>query len=239
MTAPPQVSLHDEPHRDVRGGSARAAVFGVNDGLVSNVSLILGMAGAAASADVVRLAGIAGLLAGAFSMAAGEYVSMKAQEELLAREIARERQELERSPERETRELALLYQRRGVGVDASWRVAEAIMEDTDTALEVHAREELGVDPDELGSPVAAAVSSFVAFSVGAFVPLLPWFWAHGTTAVGTSVVLGVVAAMAIGWLLASFTDRSRLRSVARQVGVASLAATVTYLVGSWIGVSVA
>lgn len=238
MSSGQKVSLHEEPHRDVQGGAARAAIFGVNDGLVSNVSLILGMAGAAASSEVVRLAGIAGLLAGAFSMAAGEYVSMKGQEELLAYEIDRERRALERNPEEETRELALLYQRRGVGEDASWRVAEAIMQDADIALEVHAREELGVDPEELGSPVVAAVSSFLAFSAGAFVPLLPWFWASGTTAVVVSVVLGVVAATAIGWLLAGFTGRSRVRSVARQVGVASLAAVVTYLVGSWIGVSV-
>lgn len=238
MTAD-HVSIHDEPHRDVQGGMARAAVFGANDGLVSNVSLILGMAGGAASAGVVRLAGIAGLLAGAFSMAAGEYVSMKAQEELLAREIERERRELARNPEQETRELALIYQRRGVPEAASWKIAEAIMEDPATALEVHAREEMGVDPDELGSPVGAAVASFVAFSIGAFVPLLPWFFAADTAAVLSSIVLAVVAAVTIGWLLARFTDRSPIRSITRQVGVASVAAAVTYLVGTVIGAGIA
>lgn len=230
------VSLHEEPHRDVQGGTARAAIFGINDGLVSNVSLILGMAGAAAGAGVVRLAGLAGLLAGAFSMAAGEYVSMKAQEELLARELKRERQELKDHPHRETKELALLYQRRGVSEATSWKVAEALMADSETALEVHAREELGIDPDELGSAVGAAVSSFFAFSAGAVVPLLPWFFVTGTFAVVLSVVLGVLAAAAVGGALASFTDRPVLRSIGRQVGVASLAAAVTYLVGSLIGV---
>lgn len=233
------VSIHEEPHRDVQGGTARAAVFGVNDGLVSNVSLILGMAGAAASAGVVRLAGLAGLLAGAFSMAAGEYVSMKAQEELLARELRRERTELREHPERETEELARLYRRRGVPEAMSWQVAEALMEDPETALEVHAREELGIDPEELGSPVGAAVSSFVAFSGGAVIPLVPWFFATGTAAVAISVVLALVAAAGVGGALARFTDRPALPSIGRQVGVATLAAAVTYLVGSLIGVGTA
>ena len=234
-----QASIHDEPHRDVQGGMARAAVFGVNDGLVSNVSLILGMAGASATAGVVRLAGIAGLLAGAFSMAAGEYVSMKAQEELLARELERERRELARNPQQETRELALIYQRRGVPEAASWTVAEAIMEDPATALEVHAREEMGIDPEDLGSPIGAALSSLVAFSGGAFVPLVPWFVSTGTAAVLASILLAVLAAVAIGWVLARFTGRSRAWSVTRQVGIATVAAAVTYGVGAAIGVGIA
>ena len=234
-----RVSLHEEPHRDVRGGTARAAVFGVNDGLVSNVSLILGMAGATVGGGVVRLAGLAGLLAGAFSMAAGEYVSMRAQEELLSHELERERRQLRDNPERETKELALLYQRRGVTEAMSWKVADAIMENPETALEVHAREELGIDPDELGSPVGAAVSSFVAFAAGAIVPLVPWFFATGALAVGLSVLVTLVAAAVIGGALARFTGRSRLRSIGRQVGVATLAATVTYVVGGAIGVGAA
>ncbi|MDX1621425.1 MAG: VIT1/CCC1 transporter family protein [Nitriliruptorales bacterium] len=233
------VSIHDEPHRTVQGGAARAAVFGINDGLVSNVSLILGMAGAAASPGVVRLAGLAGLLAGAFSMAAGEYVSMKAQEELLAREIERERREIREHPDRETEELARIYERRGLARDTSRRVAAAMMEDPEVALDVHAREELGVDPDELGSPVAAAVSSFVAFSIGAAIPLVPWLFAGGGAATVTSLVLALVAAVAVGAALARFTARSYLRSIARQVLVAGAAAGVTYLVGSAIGVGVA
>ena len=214
-------------------------MFGVNDGLVSNVSLILAMAGAAVSGGVVRLAGLAGLLAGAFSMAAGEYVSMKAQEELLTRELDRERRELRDNPEEETEELALLYERRGVPKEMSWKVAAAIMENPERALDVHAREELGIDPDELGSPVGAAVYSFLAFSAGALVPLVPWFFASGTPAVVLSVVLGVAAAAGVGGALARFTGRSKFRSIGRQVGVAAIAAGVTYLVGSLIGVSTA
>lgn len=230
------VSIHDEPHRDVQGGTARAAVFGINDGLVSNVSLILGMAGASASPGVVRLAGLAGLLAGAFSMAAGEYISMKAQGELMARELDRERRELQTNPEREIEELARIYQRRGISADASHRIAAAIMEDPETALEVHAREEMGIDPNELGSPVGAAASSFVAFSAGAAVPVVPWLFSGGTAATVASVVLGLLAAAAVGAALARFTARGTLPSVARQVGVASAAAAVTYVVGSIIGV---
>src|SRR3954452_5775684 len=188
-------------HRNVDRGTARAAVFGVSDGLVSNVSLILGVAGANPGAGVVRLAGLAGLISGAGSMAAGEYVSMKAQTELYERELALERRELQRNPHVETVELTQIYQSRGVDPDRARELAEQMMADPDTALQTHAREELGIDPDKLGSATAAAVASFVAFAIGAFVPLLPWFIGSGTAAVVASIVLGAVASIVVGTLL--------------------------------------
>src|SRR5438270_9921297 len=185
-------------HRDIDRGTARAAVFGVSDGLVSNVSLILGVAGADPGAGVVRLAGLAGLIAGAVSMAAGEYVSMKAQTELFERELELERRELHRNPHVETVELTQIYQSRGVDPDRARELAQQMMADPDMALQTHAREELGIDPDKLGSPMAAAVSSFVAFALGALVPLLPWFFGSGTGAVVASIILGVVASVVVG-----------------------------------------
>ncbi|MGI8847819.1 MAG: VIT1/CCC1 transporter family protein [Candidatus Dormibacteria bacterium] len=224
-----------EHHRDVRGGAARAAVFGVSDGLLTNVSLILGVAGANPAPGVVRLAGLAGLVAGAFSMAAGEYVSMSAQSELVQRELAVERRELKRNPIGEERELAEVYEQRGVPAAEARRVAAAIMTDPEVALEVHAREELGVDPRDTGSPRAAALSSFVSFSLGALVPLVPWFITSGVVATVASVVLGAIAAVSIGWVLALFTGRSRMRGALRQLLVAAVAAAVTYGVGTLVG----
>ena len=181
-------------------------MFGVSDGLVSNVSLILGIAGAGTTASIVRTAGIAGLVAGAVSMAAGEYVSMKAQQELLQRELAVERRELRRHPKAETDELARIYMARGVDPDIALEVASELMKDPDTALEAHARDELGIDPQSLGSPWAAAGSSFVAFSIGAFIPLIPWLGASGSGAKIASVVLAAIAAAVVGVLLAGSPD---------------------------------
>jgi VIT1/CCC1 family predicted Fe2+/Mn2+ transporter len=228
--------MHEHHHRDVQGGAARAAVFGVSDGLVSNVSLILGVAGANPAPGIVRLAGLAGLIAGAFSMASGEYVSMKAQTELLERELALEEREINRHPEAERRELAAIYRQRGVAPETAEQLAMEMHKDPQTALETHAREELGIDPAQLGSPQAAAVSSFFAFCVGAVVPLFPWFFAHGNGAVVASVILGAVSALVIGGLLARFTGRSTVRSALRQLGIAALAAGVTYVVGRAVGV---
>ncbi|MEA3075541.1 MAG: vacuolar iron transporter family protein [Actinomycetota bacterium] len=224
-------------HRNIQGGAARAAVFGVSDGLVSNIALVLGVAGANPAPGVVRLAGLVGLLGGAFSMAAGEYVSMQAQRELLQRELDIERVEIERRPENERRELAQIYKNRGVAADVADRLATEMMADPELALETHAREELGIDPGELGSPVNAAVSSFVAFGVGAIVPLLPWFFAHGTAALVASMALGAVAALVIGVLLARFTERPVLVSATRQIVIAALAAGVPFLIGRAVGVS--
>jgi VIT1/CCC1 family predicted Fe2+/Mn2+ transporter len=226
-------------HRDVQGGAARAAVFGISDGLTTNVSLILGVAGAAASsgAAFVRLAGLAGLVGGAFSMAAGEYVSMKAQTELLERELEIERREIHRRPENERRELAAIYRDRGVDPTTADELSRELMRDPDIALETHAREELGIDPSALGSPVQAAVSSFLAFSVGAVIPLVPWYITKGTAAVVASIVLGAVAAILVGAALARFTGRSIARSAARQLLIATAAAAVTFGIGKAVGVS--
>lgn len=222
-------------HRDVTGGTARATVFGVSDGLVSNVALILGVAAAESQRSNVLVAGVAGLLAGAASMAAGEYVSMKAQSELVERELTIERQSLEDQPAAETRELAAIYRQRGLDAAQAQEMAEAVMVDPEVALEVHAREELGVNPGETGNPVAAALSSFVAFAIGALIPLMPWFFAEGNGAIVASAILGLVAAALVGAVLARFTERSALRTALRQVTWAVVACSVTFGIGTWLG----
>jgi len=223
-------------HRDIHGGAARASVFGVSDGLLSNVSLILGVAGAHPAASVVRLAGLAGVIAGACSMAAGEYVSVRAQVELVEAELALERNELEVRPAKELAELTALYESRGVRAEVAGEVAAALMSDLDQALEVHAREELGVDPANLGSPVKAASSSFVSFVVGAALPLVPWFvLTGGRGAVLASLVLALIGSATIGAVLARFTGRPPWKAVLRQVGFAVAAAAIAYLVGATVG----
>jgi len=236
---------HDHPHdhmvhhhRDVQGGTARAAVFGISDGLVSNVALITGVAAAESGGSAVLVAGVAGLLAGAASMAAGEYVSVKAQSELIEYELERERASIREKPQLETRELAAIYTQRGMDLEQAMEMAEAVHADPDVALEVHAREELGVDPDETGQPVGAAVSSFIAFSVGAFVPLLPWLITEGNGALVASIVLGLLAAAAVGFALAYFTGKSKVRTMARQVLLGSAACLLTWLIGTLLGASV-
>jgi VIT1/CCC1 family predicted Fe2+/Mn2+ transporter len=230
--------LHGHRHRDIQGGWARAAVFGVSDGLVTNVSLILGMAGAHPGAGVVRLAGIAGLVAGCWSMAMGEYISMRAQRELLERELAKEREEIQRRPEGERHELVHIYESRGVDPAVARQLAAEMMRTPELALETHAREELGVDPSELGSPWAAGLSSFVTFGLGALLPLLPWFVTAGTLAVAWSIVIGGVASLVVGGALAVFTERSWWWSSLRQLLLAAVAAGITYGIGAAIGVTV-
>lgn len=235
----PEPEIHREHHhRDLQGGAARAAVFGVSDGLVSNVSLILGMAGADSSQGLVRVAGLAGLVAGAVSMAAGEYVSMAAQRELLEFELERERRELRVNPQKEIEELAQIYENRGIAAPAAAHMAREVMDDPDRALEVHAREELGVDPEQLGNPVEAAVSSFIAFGLGAMLPLLPWFFTGGATAVIASIILGLVGAIAVGAGIGLATGRPVSRAVRRQVLLAAGAAAVTYAIGAAVGTEV-
>jgi vacuolar iron transporter family protein len=224
-------------HRDITGGAARAAVFGVSDGLVSNVGLILGVAGADASSSVVRIAGLAGLIAGAISMAAGEYNSMRVQSELLQRELDMERRELHRNPHVETVELALIYQSRGMDPDRARELAEATMQDPDQALEAHAREELGINPNDLGSPMQAAVSSFFAFSAGALVPLLPWLGFDGNGAIVASIILALVTAVLVGTVISRFTERHRLATVLRQVAFTAIPAAITFAIGKAVGVS--
>ena len=232
--------VHD--HRGVQDGTARAAIFGISDGLVSNVALILGVAaaaGAASDGSAVVIAGVSGLLAGAASMAAGEYVSMKAQNELIERELAIERESLKNNPKMELRELQAIYVNRGIDEDKALELAEAVHADLDVALEVHAREELGVNPDDIGEPVAAAVSSFIAFAIGAILPLIPWLLASGTVAMVASVVVGLVASAVVGVALAVFTERSPFRTALRQVSWAAGACIITFVIGSLLGVTVA
>jgi vacuolar iron transporter family protein len=224
-------------HRDIRSGGARAAIFGVSDGLVTNVSLILGVAGAHPAGTIVRLTGLAGLVAGAFSMAAGEYVSMQAQRELLQRELDVERQSLRRAPEAERRELTAIYEQRGLDPGLAAELVDEVMRDPDIALETHAREELGIDPGALGSPWRAAISSFVTFAIGALLPLLPWLVTSGTAATLGSVVVGAMASLLVGGAVGFFTGRSLVRSAVRQLAVAALAAGVTYGIGRAVGAS--
>jgi VIT1/CCC1 family predicted Fe2+/Mn2+ transporter len=227
--------FHPHHHRDVRGGGARAAVFGISDGLVTNVSLVLGMAGASPGAAIVRLAGVAGLVAGSFSMAAGEYLSMRAQRELMERELEVERRALSDNPRAETAELRSMYVRRGIEPGVAHDMANEVMQNPDLALETHAREELGITDQSLGSPWQAAAASFVTFAIGAFIPLLPWLLTSGTLAVVLSVVLSGLAALAVGAVLARYTERPAVPSALRQLAVTAIAAAVTFGVGRAIG----
>jgi VIT1/CCC1 family predicted Fe2+/Mn2+ transporter len=223
-------------HRDVKSGGARAAVLGAGDGLITNVSLVLGVAGATPVASTVRLAGVAGLLAGAFSMGAGELVSVRAQKELAEKELAIERQELAEEPEAELRELAAMYRARGVPAPDAMTVAKILSANENVALDTHARLELGIDPEEAGAPVKAAVFSFVAFTIGALLPLFPWFFVGGTDGVVASIVIGGIAALLLGALIGAMAGRSVPGTAARQLLVAVLAAGVTFGVGHLLGV---
>jgi vacuolar iron transporter family protein len=225
-------------HRDVNGGAARAAVFGIQDGLVTNVGLILGVAGADPGRGFVRLAGLAGLIAGAVSMAAGEYNSMQVQRELMERELDLERHALDNFPHVETVELTQIYQAKGLDADQARTLAQAIMSDPDRALETHALEELGFAPGALGSPLAAASSSFVAFSVGALVPLLPWFGIGHGGAIAASLALALVAAVIVGFAIGRLTTRSVGRAILRQVAFTLVPAAITFVIGRAVGVNV-
>jgi vacuolar iron transporter family protein len=222
-------------HPDVTGGWLRPAVFGVSDGLVSNVALIAGVAGGTQGngAQAVILAGLAGMAAGAFSMAVGEYVSVASQSESAAREVEKERHEIIGNPEAEIRELADMYERKGVAADLAYQVAQQIHTDVDNAVEVHAREELGVDPGHLASPKLAATSSFLAFALGALVPLVPYFLGAVTFLPG--LVATLVALFGAGAIVTSRTNRSWVYGGARQMLLGAAAAGLTYGVGSLVG----
>ena len=224
-------------HRDVQGGTTRATVLGAGDGLLTNVSLVLGVAGASTNASAVRLAGVAGLLAGAFSMAAGELVSVRAQQEMVEREVQVERQELAEDPEGERRELAGMYRAQGLSAEDAKTVARILSANPDIALDTHARLELGVDPQASGSAWRAAISSFLAFSVGAILPLFPWFFTEGSGAVIATVIVGAIAALALGAAIGLMSGRNVWGTAVRQLTVAAIAAAVTYGVGSLLGVS--
>ena len=226
-------------HRTGRSGTLRAVIFGVSDGLVSNLSLVMGVAGAASSQPrFILLAGIAGLLAGASSMAAGEYISMQSQRELFERQIELERAELEAMPEEEEAELAAVYRTKGFTQEEAARIAHRLFADPETALDTLVREELGLDPHELGSPWGAATGSFVAFGIGAAVPVIPYLFASGAAPFFVALGLSLGALFAVGAGVSLLTGRGTLFSGLRQVGIGAAAAAITYVVGTLIGVSV-
>ena len=235
-----EIALRDESWHRAAGnsGTLRAAVFGINDGLVSNLALIMGFAGAATNNEVIVLAGVAGLLAGAFSMAAGEYISMQSQKELFERQIDLEREELRFMPEKERGELAALYRTKGLSEEEAEMVSTRLMQDPEAALDTKIREELGLDPDELGSPWGAAGSSFAAFALGAIIPLIPFLLLSGGVAIALSATFALLSLFVVGALVSLLTGRSLLYSGFRQVLIGGAAAIVTYVVGSLIGVNV-
>lgn len=229
-------------HRGDRTGSTRAAVFGISDGLVSNTALVMGFAGASTGNRTVLFAGLAGLLAGAFSMAAGEFVSVASQRDLFRREIDIEARELREKPEEEQKELELIYRAKGLDRETAASIAEQIMSDPKTALDTLAREELGLDPDSLGSPVRVAVSSFIAFAVGASVVVIPYLFFMGvgastTTPLVISIVLAASALLIVGGVVGRLSGRGIAFSALRQFLWGSGAALVTFVVGRLIGVS--
>ncbi len=237
-TSPAEIGAVETWHRaGGRSGTLRAMIFGASDGLVSNLSLVMGVAGAATqNPSFILLAGIAGLLAGSFSMAAGEYISMQSQRELFERQIALERAEMEAMPEEEEAELAAAYRAKGFSAEEAARIAHRIFRDPETALDTLVREELGLDPDELGSPLRAAFGSFLAFAVGAIIPVVPYLFGGGTTALLVSLGISLVALFAVGAGVSLLTGRSMLFSGVRQLLIGLVAALVTYGIGSIIGV---
>jgi len=238
--APPMAgSRVEHRHRGLGGGgNLRAAVFGVNDGLVSNASLILGIAGANPDPHVVLLAGVAGMAAGAFAMAAGEYVSVRSQRELFEYQIGLERDELQEYPEAEAQELALIYAAKGVPPKEARQLADKLVADPEHALDTLAREELGLNPEELGSPWGAAISSFLSFAAGALLPLAPFMLAPGPRALPVAIGITAVALFGVGAMLSLFTGRSAWRSGARMLLLGGLAGAITYAIGRVAGIAI-
>ncbi|MDK1474129.1 VIT1/CCC1 transporter family protein [Streptomyces sp. 549] len=220
-------------HRDVNGGWLRPTVFGAMDGLVSNTALIAGVAGGSVAPATVVLTGLAGLAAGAFSMAAGEYTSVASQRELVEAELEVERRELAGHPEGEQRELADRFRARGVEPALADAVAAQLSRDPEQALEIHAREELGVGPGDLPSPLVAAVSSFAAFAVGAFLPLIPYLL--GSVVLWHAVALALLGLFLCGAVVSKVTARSWWYSGLRQFILGGTAAALTYGLGTVLG----
>lgn len=220
------------------GGRLRAAIFGMNDGLVTNASLVIGVAAAAPDRKAVLLAGIAGMVAGAFSMAAGEYISMSVQREMFEAQIALERQELLDDPEGERHEVAVIFRAKGLPVEDAERIADHVMQQPEVALDLMAREELGLNPDDLGSPWGAASSSFLAFALGAVVPLLPFVVSEGGTAMLVSLALAAVVLAVVGGFTARLSQRAPVFGAGRALVIGGIATGVTYVVGRAVGVAV-
>jgi vacuolar iron transporter family protein len=236
---PRHIAKHVEDHRAKSGNALRAAVLGANDGLVSNLSLVMGVAGASLGRDEILITGLAGLIAGSCSMAMGEWVSVTSARELLQRELAVERRELEQFPHEERDELIGIYEAKGLSTEDATIVADGLSRTPESALDAHAREELGIDPDELGgSPWQAAGASFLLFCTGAIPPILPYFFTEGTTAIVISLILSSIALFAIGAAITRLTDRPPLTSGFRQLVIGLAAAAVTFGVGALIGTAV-
>jgi VIT1/CCC1 family predicted Fe2+/Mn2+ transporter len=213
----------------------RAAVFGICDGLISNMGLILGIAGANASQHIIVLAGMAGLLAGASSMGAGEYISVRSQREVFEYQIAIEKKELEEYPEEEAQELSLIYQARGLSQAEADKLAQFMVDHPDTGLNALAREELGLNPEELVSPYGAMISSFISFALGALLPLLPFLIGNSPWNLTISMTITAMALFAIGAVLSLFTNRSPILLGLRMLLIGSLAGGLTFLIGSTLG----
>ncbi len=231
---PTSVEQIGRRHRRFSGGNLRASVFGINDGLVSNTSLIMGVAGAGADAGFILTSGVAGLLAGALSMAAGEYVSVRSQREMYEYQIGLEREELAEYPQEEAEELALIYQARGLQLEQARALAQQLILNPQHALDTLAREELGLNPDDLGSPWSAAGFSFASFAAGALIPLLPFLLGAGRSLYFTAA-LSLISLFAVGMTISLFTGRSAVRSGLRMVSIGAAAATLTWIIGRALG----
>lgn len=232
---PSRIADIESRHRVSSGGALRAATFGINDGLVSNLALVMGIAGGTGDSQTVLLAGVAGLMAGAFSMASGEWVSVQSQRELYEREIEIEREELKAFPEEEEAELALIYRAKGMEPEAAQKLAERIMLRPAVALDTMAREELGLDPNDLSSPWVAASSSFFAFAIGALIPVAPFMVSSGNGALVAAAVGSGLMLTLVGLSISLLTGRSPIVSALRMLVVGSAAAGLTYVVGSLVG----
>jgi VIT1/CCC1 family predicted Fe2+/Mn2+ transporter len=233
-----RIARSEGRHRAEIGGALRAIVFGANDGLVSNFSLVMGVAGGTSNNSVVLLAGIAGIVAGAFSMASGEWISIQSQRELYQNEIRIEREELRAFPAEERRELELIYRAKGIPPDAAHAMVDSIMSRGEIALDTLAREELGLDPNTLGSPWVAAISSFVAFALGASLPVIPFLFGSGAAPTIIAAVLSVLALFGVGAATSIFTGRHAGRAGLRMAVIGAVVSTVTFLVGRVVGQNV-
>ena len=227
-----QSEIHHS-HRDVTGGWLRPATFGVMDGLVSNFALVAGVVGGGATGKVVIMTGLAGLVAGACSMASGEFTSVSSQTELMKAEIEVERRELRIHPEEEERELAMMYEAKGLRPELAAQVARELTVNADVALDVHVREELGVDPNDLPSPWRAAGSSFAAFAIGALVPLIPFLF--GAASVLPALVLSALGLVITGGIVGKITARPFWYGGGRQLLLGGLSAAVTFAIGLAVG----
>lgn len=230
---------HELQHKGFTTASnLRAAVFGVNDGLISNICLILGVAGANANHHFIILAGISGLLAGAFSMAAGEYISVLSQREFFEYQISIEKDELEEYPEEEANELAIIYQARGLPQAEAEKLAQTLIKDSSRALNTLAREELGLNPNDLGSEKGAAVSSFFSFALGAIVPVIPFLLSNSTWSLTFSIILTAITLLVIGATISLFTNQSAFKSGLRMLLIGVISGALTYTLGHFIGLAV-